>query len=916
MKFEKHLALLASAGSGKTFALSIRYISLLLLGESVGSILAATFTKKAASEMSQRVLKFLKSFDDENIIKAIELESGLSKEEILERQDSALKSFLSEQNYIVTIDSFINSILKSSSLYIDIEPNYEVKDGIYKDLDRDLIVELESYSKLKSLVKLSLNLNKRRSKDVVDLFKFLYDLDAILPDQDFEPINIESIKVDIEYLRVETLEAIKKSGASKSASKNFEESNFRKFITKGLFEKDTLYDHNYYKKYIDSNQIIEINFHKLKELIKIYHNGLEQNILYYLFDIYNHYKITRLGRIREDGVVDFSDILYLTYQLLSNHITKEFLYFKLDTKFKHILLDEFQDTSSLQFLILKPLIDEIFSGSGISEFRSFFYVGDTKQSLYRFRGGVEELFEYVATKYNIEVRVLDKNYRSYRGIVEAVNNWFESKITGYIPQIPIIKKEGYVKVKSTQDILLGAIEAVKNLLNSGVKSREIACLVFANKDAILLQEELKKVGVEAILKTSSSLKSNPKIAALVGVLEYIISGDSKPDTKYKRERVYIEPFLEKIGEDFNNYKLPPFSKKSKPYKVLKDLIDQYRYFDNDLNILKLLDFAKNFSTIYDFLDEFKKSKIALSSTATEGVVIMTIHGSKGLEFENVVVLDRFGKGAPDTNLLLFKSKTPTNIDKIFYKHSKKENFVTEYNKTKELEKILKNRDKLNLLYVALTRAVKGLWIVKKDKLSEFNIIDIDELERGSIEPSNIEQRVELKSLSIKLSVYGKQEINENKEQEGRKDYKAIIFGEALHYCLELIDFKNISLDNAFNSLQNRYGQMIDIEGIDSIKRGVKVLTNCQDFMSKIEGKELFKEQPISYNGAFYQIDLLASDESGYVVFDYKSSKKFATKHQKQVVNYIEAIKIISGKKCNGYLVYISDNIVELVNVGS
>ncbi len=82
------------------------------------------------------------------------------------------------------------------------------------------------------------------------------------------------------------------------------------------------------------------------------------------------------------NTLSFDDTLFLTHKLLSkNGIDRDFIYFKLDSTFKHILLDEFQDTSTVQFLLLKPLLDEIFSGG--DDFRSFFYVGDTKQSLYR-----------------------------------------------------------------------------------------------------------------------------------------------------------------------------------------------------------------------------------------------------------------------------------------------------------------------------------------------------------------------------------------------------------------------------------------------------------------------------------------------------------------------------------------------------
>ncbi len=111
------------------------------------------------------------------------------------------------------------------------------------------------------------------------------------------------------------------------------------------------------------------------------------------------------------NTLSFDDTLFLTHKLLSeNGIDRDFIYFKLDSTFKHILLDEFQDTSTVQFLLLKPLLDEIFSGG--DDFRSFFYVGDTKQSLYRFRGGREELFFKVGKQYGIDIVMMDTNYRS------------------------------------------------------------------------------------------------------------------------------------------------------------------------------------------------------------------------------------------------------------------------------------------------------------------------------------------------------------------------------------------------------------------------------------------------------------------------------------------------------------------------
>jgi len=108
MSFKPYLAYSASAGSGKTFALSVRYISLLFMGESPSSILAATFTNKAAAEMRQRVVDSLRNLgDNDAFLGAVCVESGLSKEELFRKQPEVLATFLSQTSYIVTLDSFL-----------------------------------------------------------------------------------------------------------------------------------------------------------------------------------------------------------------------------------------------------------------------------------------------------------------------------------------------------------------------------------------------------------------------------------------------------------------------------------------------------------------------------------------------------------------------------------------------------------------------------------------------------------------------------------------------------------------------------------------------------------------------------------------------------------------------------------------
>jgi len=906
MKNKQFFAYSASAGSGKTYALALRYIALLFLDQSPSEILAATFTKKAANEMKQRVLKLLTNLDkEEGFLDSLVSEYNLDREYILKNRKKVLNRFLKNQNYIVTLDSFFTSILRSSALQIDLEPDFKIKDRGSSRVKEGFLNSLDKNGEIDNLVKLSINLQKRKSEEFLKLLEDLFEIDALLPNSSYNLHNLDSIINEIESLREDILELIKSSGASATAINNFDINDFKEFIKKSVFTKESLLEHRNYKKYVEKVPQIENIYQKLKEKIAKYHILLEDTLLHYLFELYERYKSARVDYIKGNLELNFNDILYFTHRLLSSEVTKEFLYFKLDTKFKHILLDEFQDTSALQYLILKPLIDEIFSGVGQSEFRTFFYVGDVKQSLYRFRGGVEELFYYVAKEYGIDVAKLDTNYRSAKLIVEKTNDWFENKMKGFNRQKAKSTIDGYVEVLQSDELLDAAKEKVEFLLSKGVSLDNIAILVFANKDGIAIQEHLKKSGIESILKTSSSLKYNQKIAALVGVLKYFVTG----------EQIFLEAFLQKVGIETVDSSW--FSGTLSPFEVLERLVREYNYFGKDLNILKLLDYSKDFSTIEHFLDEFEYSNIELAQNSKSGLEIMTIHGSKGLEFKYVIVLDRLGKRPVNRDLLLFKNSSPVKIDKIFYKHKNKDSFLKEYKNALEAEKELQNRDRLNILYVALTRAELGMIVIQKLKNSEFSELELEPISIGKIEVKNSKTSQELKELNTTLSQYGVQELKSKEDNKDNElvDFNAINFGEALHFALEIVDFnKKESISYTMESVINRYGYLLDKEQVLDIENRLNRLLKCNDFYNLIKDTKLYKEQPITYKSSFYQIDLLAKKDNKNIIFDYKSSKKYAFKHIKQLKNYIEALKCIENRECEGYIVYILESRVELVRV--
>jgi exodeoxyribonuclease V beta subunit len=906
--FQPYLAYSASAGSGKTFALSVRYLSLLFLGEEPSTILAATFTNKAAAEMKERVIKLLINLEErEAELNDIAEQTGFSKEELLAKQPAILENFLSSSNYIVTLDSFFTSILRSASLYIDIEPDFVTKEIDDKKREENFLEEVQANSLLHQLVKLAMNIEDKRFLKMFELMQNFYKIDPLLPDVEYELHNISALEGAIDAKRESLHKLVVESGASATAVKNFMPMEVKALFKKSVFEKESLLDHRNYKKYVEKYPAIEEQFLELKSLLEEWAKVKEQVVLHNLFQVYDYYKNANISTARQLGVLSFDDLTYFTYRLLHESINKEFLYFKIDSRFKHILLDEFQDTSTLQFLLLQPLIDEVFAGGG--EFRSFFYVGDTKQSLYRFRGGVEELFNSVAVHYGIEISNMSTNYRSSRSVVEQVNRWFEPNMV----EFPMAEphggaSEGYVAVVEVEaeDLADEAVKQLENYLEKGVALTDIAFLVSTNKDGATIQEACYAKGYTTSLKTSSSLKHTAKEAAVVSMVQYLFTGIE----------LDARAMLERVGKRIDEVDLSWFHPFMEPLAVVHKIISSFGYFENDLNLLKLLEFSAGFSDIATFLEEFDLSSIEVSSSAKSGAKIMTIHGSKGLEFEHVIVLDKLKGAAPDRSTLLYEYDESLHVKQIFYKMGGRENFDEAYNHLLSKQKNLNAKDKMNILYVALTRAAESMVVIRKEKGSMFDPLGMRPLTVGELATVGVasadEQQQEAKPITI--THYGVQEVVKP-EEDDEKDYEAILFGTALHYTLEMMSsFTIMSLADAMIAGKNRYGLQLNDEKFLDIKNRILELITHGRFKKLLEGATSSNEQALSFNDELKQIDLLLSYENHYVVMDYKSSKKYHQEHRKQVRAYREAVESIMGKQTRGMIVYLLDDGVELVEV--
>ncbi|MEJ2488648.1 MAG: RecB-like helicase [Sulfurovaceae bacterium] len=907
---EPHLAYLASAGTGKTFALSVRYLSLLFLGESPNSILAITFTNKATAEMRERILSDLIHLPDQDnpkmqtILVEISSQTSLAPAEILRRQKEVLEKFLATSNHITTLDSFFGSILRSASLELGIESDFIIKEKKESaNTDELFIKSLLRDDLVNALIYLSYELGDSDIKKTKERLDALYTIDPLLPNGSYGVYDTTPIEQEIEEQREKISEGLQKLDADKRAIDLFNVPNtLAEFAKRAVFTKSSFEEHSWLAKY--STPDFEEDFERLKKLMKIWMEQRESNFLHSLLDIYEHYKESILQDIKAEGVMNFDDVSYLAYKLLYEHISKEFLYFKLDARFHHILLDEFQDTSMVQFLLLAPMIDEITAGLGQREFKSLFFVGDTKQAIYRFRGGVEEVFALVANRYAISPKPMSTNYRSANNITQSVNEIFSACMSDFVIQESFKgAKEGYFQViqSEKETLIASAIDAAKSLIAKGVNVNDIAFLVMTNSEGAMVEEACTQAGIETILQTSSSLGKLSSIASIVSFVRYLVN----------KEEIDKLPLFFRCEVDALD--LSWFTYALEPIVVIDRIVRDFKIACDD-NLLRLLDFASAYHDLQEFLDEFELSKIDIASGSIQGANVITVHKSKGLEFEHVILMDRLKNKRNSSSPLIFSKNDHLFINKIWLTQSKRDIFDEGYRNAIEEERKATYKDTLNMLYVAFTRAKQSLIVIKKDEKSEFEPFNLEPKSRGVIEPKSQKASLNLQKEKITLEYWGAQkEILEQEEHEV-VDPANVLFGTALHYTLEMMHtFSEDALDTALRSTQYRYLSLLKEAGVATIKKRVQLLLENSDFSALLQNAQaVYKEQSISYEGSFKQIDLLIEYSESYLIVDYKSSKRDAKKHEEQVSEYIDIIEKITKKRAKGVIVYLLDEKSEII----
>lgn len=890
MAFEPFLAYEASAGSGKTFNLVVRYLSLLFMGENPSSIVALTFTNKAANEMLERVIVTLEELPSRSELTQIALLCAKSEEEILSERRAVLERFLRSDVQISTLDKFFGRILRKFALNAGFVPTFKTIQQPHETalLER-FLNEIEVSRATEALVHLSI-LSDKRLNDLFGLLAALYSKYKELDLNGFEKTEIpQDLTETALSLARELAASVLSKPLSERARKTMQFESYDELVEKTWLSKPTL-------EYWDFKKIYEPHMDDLLIAIQkaVASQMRRRELLYFkeLFAILGFYIKTRNAMSRQSNELSFDDITLNVHTLLREKLESEFLYFRLDSRLKHLLLDEFQDTSIIQFDILRPLIEEIRSGIGVSEGGSFFFVGDVKQSIYRFRGGVSALFHQVAELFDVRVEPLRVNYRSRSAIVEFVNRSFEGKIKGYIPQqSPEKYAGGYVEVIETDELLETLDKRIAALAEKGIALEEIAVLTVTNKDGSAVEEHLSAKGYDVVTETTARLVAQRSVRAIIEYLRY----------GYFGEAIYRANCAALVAVDSSQIERVDVSDVD---AAVIDFVRRFRLADK--SALMFIEALRGYRDIEEVVLEIDRLDTASPQSDLKGIRIMTVHKSKGLEFEHVIVLDRLGSARSHSDPIVYEYEG-AQLKGMHYRIKNREALDARYAKALEAEKEAAREDQLNALYVALTRAALSLSVLRKTKGSWFEPLELPVCEVGLLErgehrpqPPALPQPPVYKGLQ-----FGRQDETLRTPKEATHDYAAVQFGLALHYTLEMMgDFSSLSLPRALESTRNRYGAVLHSGAMEEIERRIKALIGDRTFEKLVHG-DIRKEQMIRHKGSIGIIDLLVYNEGKWTIIDYKSGREEEQKHKDQIGRYKEAIAALTGEKVAGYLCYIT-----------
>ena len=819
----------ASAGSGKTFTLAKEYMKLVIQNPlSYRNILAVTFTNKATEEMKMRILSQLYGIwkelpDSQDYMNQITEELDLSPAIVSHQAGKALELLVHNYNHfrVETIDTFFQNVLRNLARELDLTANLRIELNDYQVEDMavdELIESLDASSLLLRWVMdyIEANIKEDKSWNVIgqikkfgcNIFKECYkehsnQLTATFSRKDFftnfstkmreiEQRADDAIKQVVatfeDYLEENSLDISDFSyGASgvcgyfvKLKNGIYDDSVLTKRVLAGMESSDAWVKKSSPRKLVVKDAVDEMLFALLRDT---------EAMRPKLFRLSQSAKLTmrHINQLRLLNSIDekvkelnkdanrflLSDTQNLLHSLIGES-DSPFIFEKIGTQLEHIMIDEFQDTSTIQWQNFKVLLEET-----MSEGKSNLIVGDVKQSIYRWRDGDWRLLnnivdEFGEKKDQLSVKPLETNYRSDKNIIEFNNLFFrkaanieyeelkeqnpeeaeemKNAYTGLEQNVPGKKTDaGLVSIQllSDDNFQNRTLEAIADHINTlhmqGIPYGRMAVLTRNNisiqqiadyfavnypdielvsDEAFRLDSSLSvKVVIEALVLLTHPEDILPR-ATLVKLYRKVMDGDAVDDRELyvcgegENPVEHLDRFLpQEFVTDFSKFlTMPLFDLVEKIYSLfsLSKVQHENAYicaFYDELNNF-ITDYSSDVSTFLEEWDKTLHSK-TIQSDDVHGVRILSIHKSKGLEFSNLIIpFCDWRMEKANTTLWCEPEEEPFNeLPLVPVDFSSKNMMGTIYEKDYLHEHLQNVVDNMNLLYVAFTRASQNLFVI-------------------------------------------------------------------------------------------------------------------------------------------------------------------------------------------------------------
>lgn len=816
----------AAAGSGKTYTLVKEYLSFLLAQEKNNyyqSLLALTFTNKAVAEMKERIIHNLVAFseisslqDPPEMMKDLAEELKLALPKVQKRAKAILTHLL--HNYaafsVETIDSFNHRLIRTFAKDLSLPSNFEVlldtstllaeavdklidKTGVDAAITKVLVAfalekadDDKSWDISKDIFKAANLLNNEDDAAHIAQFK-----DKTLADFGVFKKELQQQKRELETTISEKVAAVTHVLNDQGLDKNsFSRGSFITLINRLTNKEYTLIDYNaawiqsigekpmYTATWAKKNPALAISVDENTPLFSTFISESQKEVTPLTFITAILKNITPLSVVNlvskelatlqeEQSLVPIAQFNALIHKEIKDQ-PAPFIYERLGDRYRHFFIDEFQDTSVMQWENMIPLLDNTLSQSQISQQGSLLLVGDVKQAIYRWRGGNPEQFLSLIhhkSAFNTAKPAVENLPRNYRSLEEIIhfNNGFFTYASQYLEdvlheklyvdgnnQIPNQKTGGYVHLefisgenKEEKEGLYAAktLAIVEELSQQGFAYSDMCVLTRKKKDGVLLSTYLMEHGIGVVSSETLLLQNSAVVQCIVNtILLSVQPGDAETKVRLLDflhghfeitidKHAFFSSFLEEnnlFSEILKKYNIVFDLQKvaqTSLYQAAEYIVKQFGLDkDADAYVFGFMDLVFEYQQkpeadtlgFLDFWETKREAASIASGDSTNGVQFMTIHKAKGLEFPAVIFpyasVDLYYEREPKTWIPV-PDGWSQNFDETLINYSKN---VSKYNDTgaaiHEKRRQTVALDNYNLLYVTLTRAIEQLYIITEE----------------------------------------------------------------------------------------------------------------------------------------------------------------------------------------------------------